>query len=74
MSGRYGNHSDGHGGLDSGSSGGKVGSTPRTSHIKKKLGDSLFYVGSIKKESDYEITTDFVVNHIIKTFYQSDNI
>jgi hypothetical protein len=30
--------------------------------------DYFFYVGSSKEASDYEITAEFVVNHIKKTF------
>ena len=35
---------------------------------KKTLEDYYFYVGSSKQASDYEITAEFVINYIKKTF------
>jgi hypothetical protein len=36
--------------------------------------DFFFYLGSRKQASDYEITAEFVVNHIKKTFNRGNNI
>ena len=35
---------------------------------KKTLEDYYFYVGSSKQASDYEVTANFVINHIKKTY------
>jgi hypothetical protein len=63
MSGRYGNRSAGRG-----------GSIGKPSYIKKTVEDYYFYVGSSKQASDYEITAEFVVNHIKKTFDRGNDI
>ena len=39
-----------------------------SSKKKKTLEDYYFYVGSSKQASDYEVTEEFVINHIKKTF------
>ena len=63
MTRRYGKHRGGccgHGGTK------KSISTTKTS--KKTIEDYFFYVGSSKQASDYEITTEYVINHIKKLF------
>jgi hypothetical protein len=41
--------------------------------IKKSVNDYNYYLGSAKQASDYEMTTDFLINYIKKTFdYGSD--
>ena len=41
---------------------------------KKTIEDYFFYVGSSKQASDYEVTADFVINHIKKTFEYGQDI
>ncbi len=36
---------------------------------KKTIEDYYFYVGSCKQASDFETTSEFLVNHVKKTFY-----
>eukprot|EP00978_Attheya_sp_CCMP212_P012569 scaffold31431_cov54-Attheya_sp.AAC.1 len=51
------------------------GRTPVKTVVKKKtIADYNYYIGSSKQESDYEITTEFVINHIKKTFEYGHNI
>jgi hypothetical protein len=40
----------------------------------KTVEDYFFYVGSNKQASDYEITAEFVINHIKKTFERGNNV
>jgi hypothetical protein len=41
--------------------------------IKKSVNDYNYYLGSAKQASDYETTTKFLINYIIKTFeYRND--
>jgi hypothetical protein len=41
--------------------------------IKKSVNDYNYYLGSAKQASDYETTTEFLINYIKKTFdYGSD--
>lgn len=35
---------------------------------KKTLSDYVYYLGSAKQAADYETTTEFIINHIKKTF------
>jgi hypothetical protein len=35
---------------------------------KKTLADHVYYIGSAKQAADYQTTTDYVINHITKTF------
>jgi len=35
---------------------------------KKSLADYVYYLGSTKQAADYEITTEYLINHIKKTF------
>jgi hypothetical protein len=70
MTGRLGNRA-GRGGRG-GRGRGRTGTT--TTKPKKTVEDYYFYVGSSKQASDYEITADFVVNHIKKTFDRGNDI
>ena len=74
MSGLYGSHTGGRGGHGGGSGRCQGRSTPRTRHTKKTAEDYLFYMGSSKDASYYEITDELVVNHINKTFYGGNNV
>jgi hypothetical protein len=69
MTGRYGNRRGGRGGQGRG----RGSSTPSTT-TKKTVEDYFFYVGSSKQASDYEITAEFVVNHIKITFDRGNDI
>jgi hypothetical protein len=41
--------------------------------INKSVDDYYYYLGSAKQASDYEMTTEFLINYIKKTFdYGSD--
>ncbi len=71
MPGRYGNRAGGHGGRGRGR--GRA-TTTKSSFIKKTVEDYFFYVGSSKQASDYEITAEFVVNHVKKTFDRGNDI
>ena len=35
---------------------------------KTKLEDHIYYLGSATQASDYETTTSFIINHIMKTY------
>ena len=70
MTGRYGNRG-GRGGRG-GRGRGRTSTAP--TKTKKTVEDYFFYVGSSKQASDYEITADFVVNHIKKTFDRGNDI
>ena len=41
---------------------------------KKTLTDYTFYLGSAKQASDYEITVEYVINHIKKTYEFGNDI
>jgi hypothetical protein len=64
-------------GRNNGQSSGR-GSQGRGNNIhkpsKKTLADSIYYLGSAKQAADYETTTDFLINHINKTFNFGNNI
>jgi hypothetical protein len=68
MTGRFGNRKSGRGGRGRGRGG------PTQTKTKKTVEDYFFYVGSSKQASDYEITAEFVVNHIKKTFDRGNDI
>jgi hypothetical protein len=68
MTGRFGNRKSGRGGRGRGRGG------PTQTKTKKTAEDYFFYVGSSKQASDYEITAEFVVNHIKKTFDRGNDI
>ena len=74
MSGRHGNRKGGRVGRGGGSGRDKGKSTPMTIHTKKTVEDDLFYVGSIKKASDYEISAEFVVNNINIIFERMNDV
>ena len=74
MTGRYGNRDGGRGGQSGQGGRGRGRSTPSKPTSKKTIEDFSFYVGSSKQASDYEITEEFVVNHIKKTFDRGNDI
>jgi len=41
---------------------------------KKTLADHVYYVGSAKQASDYLMTTQYIINHIKKTYDQGEDI
>ena len=41
---------------------------------KKTMEDYFFYVGSSKQASDYETTSEFLINHVKKTFDRGNDI
>jgi hypothetical protein len=41
---------------------------------KKTLSDYIYYLGSAKQAADYDTTTDYIINHIIKTFTFGNDI
>jgi hypothetical protein len=45
----------------------KSSSMPKK-EIKKSVNDYNYYLGSAKQASDYEMTTEFLINLIVKTF------
>ena len=49
-------------------------SSQRSTHTNSTVEDYLFYVGSSKKKSDYEITAEFIFNDINKTFNRGNNV
>jgi hypothetical protein len=42
--------------------------------IKKSVNDYNYYLGSAKQASNYEMTTEFLINLIVKTFKCRNNI
>ncbi len=78
MSGRF--RGGGRGGARGGYKGrGRVRSNP--SHVKqqetkkkKMIEDYFFYVGSSKQASDFETTSEFLINHVKKTFDRGNDI
>mgnify|MGYP000243763899 FL=1 len=69
MTGRYGNRRGGRGGRGRGRT-----SSTKPVYTKKTVEDYFFYVGSSKQASDYEVTNEFVVNHIKKTFDRGNDV
>jgi hypothetical protein len=41
---------------------------------KKTLSENIYYLGSAKQAADYETTTDYLINHIKKTFHFGNDI
>jgi hypothetical protein len=41
---------------------------------KKTLADSIYFIGSPKQAADYQKATDFIINHITKTFDLGNDI
>ena len=71
MPGRYGNRN----GCRGGRGRGRGCSIPnKASFTKKTVKDYWFYVGSSKQASDYELTAEFGVNRIKKTFDRGNDI
>ena len=72
MSGRFkGNR----GGRGRGGRGGQRTPAPVKEDKKKKtIEDYYFYVGSSKQASDFETTSEFLVNHVKKTFDRGNDI
>jgi hypothetical protein len=68
MTRRFRNRKSGRGGRGRGRGG------PTQTKTKKIVEAYFFYVGSSKHASDYEITAEFVVNHIKKTFDRGNDI
>ncbi len=56
-----------------GSGRGRSNRTSTTSK-KKTVADYQYYLGSAKTASDYETTTEFLINHIRKTYNYGDDI
>jgi hypothetical protein len=42
--------------------------------IKKSVNDYNYYLGSAKQASNYEMTTEYLINYIIKTFENGNDI
>ena len=42
--------------------------------LKKELKDYYYYTGSSRQASDYESTTDFIINHIKGNFAEGQDI
>ena len=74
MSGWYVNHRGVCVGRGSGKGRGRGIYNPKTGHINNTLEDYLFYAGSIKQASYYEITAEFIVNHIKNTFDRVNDV
>ena len=49
-------------------------SAPKQVNRTKTITDYNYYVGSAQQASDYEITTEFIINHIKKTYDQGNDI
>lgn len=62
----------GRGGRGFTNSGGGSKTAPKAS--KKTLSDSIYYLGSAKQAADFETTTEFLINHIKKTFNFGNDI
>ena len=54
--------------------GGRGGRSQGAFKKKKSIEDYVYYVGSARQASDYEITTEFVINHIRKTYTDGEDI
>ena len=46
----------------------------RTDRKKKTLADYTYYLGNSRQASDYETTTEFIINHIKKTYTDGKDI
>jgi len=69
MTGRHGRNRPGRKGHENSGRG-----KPKERRMKKTIEDYYFYVGSTKQASDYETTTEFIINHIKKTFDHGNDI
>ena len=45
-----------------------------SSSSKKTMADYTFYLGTAKAASDFELTKEYLINHIRKTYNTRDNI
>ena len=52
----------------------KMNGKPKKDQPKKSLTDYNYYLGSAKQASDYQTTTEFRTNYIVKTFDFGDDI
>ena len=52
----------------------KGGSNIASQSIKKSVNDYNYYLGSSKQASDYETTTEYLINHIKKVFDYGNDI
>jgi hypothetical protein len=71
MTGRFGGHR--------GERSGKGGRKPPVQRLeqqtkKKSIKDYFFYVGSSKQASDFETTSEFLINHVKKTFERGNDV
>jgi hypothetical protein len=62
------------GGRNTSNNNNNSGRNNNTKPTKKTLADSIYYLGSAKQAADYEVTTDFLINHIKKTFNFGNDI
>ena len=70
----YGNCRGGRGGRGSFSGKGRGRYTPIKCQVKKTVQNYFFCMRTKNQSSEYEITTEFVVNHIKKTFDQGSDV
>jgi hypothetical protein len=42
--------------------------------VKKTINDCNYYLGSAKQASDYQVTTEFIINHILTTYEYGEDI
>jgi hypothetical protein len=56
--------------------GGRKPQIPIKQDVKKKktIEDYFFYIGSSKQASDFETTSNFLINHVKKTFDRGNDI
>jgi superfamily II DNA/RNA helicase len=73
MTGQYG-HRGGRGGR--GGCGGRTPTITSTKEAKKKktIEDYFFYVGSSKQASDFETTSELLINYVKKTFDRGNDV
>jgi hypothetical protein len=74
MTGRFSGYRGGRGGRSGGRGGRKPPVPKQEAKKKKSVEDYFFYVGSSKQASDFETTSEFLVNHIKKTFDRGNDI
>ena len=71
MTGHFGGHRSG----GKGCGGGRGNNQSKDKIVKKKtIEDYYFYVGSSRQASDYEITAEYVINYIKKTFDRGNDV
>ena len=57
-----------------GQGGRKQNNSTKPTKTKKTIEEYYFYVGSSKQASDYETTSEFVINYIKKTFDRGNDV